>query len=163
MARKQQKKVSNSLGLSKIAQYASMVNKAIEDAEDDLEIELRNPDVALARRSVHGECAFARACKRQDPRVLRAIFFRTTAYVELGEKLCRSRTGRPPGGPKVAAYISTRARRTRRTSADPRTGGPIGPGGPGRKPRSPGRLGVAPSRLRIAPCSAIPEPQIHRP
>ena len=59
-----------------------------EDAKSDLEIELKQGDIAKSKVGNSRECAFARACKRAKVADA-AYFFRSTAWLEKGGKLTR--------------------------------------------------------------------------
>ncbi len=60
-----------------------------EDARSNLVLEVLPDDVKRAKVKNAKCCAFARACKRQMPKVKAAYFFRSTAWLEYEDKMVR--------------------------------------------------------------------------
>lgn len=65
-------------------------NLKIVDAKRDLIVEVKNCDTKAARKAPQ-HCAFAQACKRQEKNIGAAVFLRSMAYIQRGDKLVRYR------------------------------------------------------------------------
>lgn len=72
-----------------VTKRANELDLKVVDAAKDLTLEVVAEDVTSAKRKNAKCCAFARAAKRQMPKVKAAYFFRTTAYLEYEDKMVR--------------------------------------------------------------------------
>lgn len=78
-----------SIAMNKIARQRGI---PIVDATEDMVLEVRPADIKKGAAKTPEGCAFARACKRQNKgQVVGAHFYRTTAWVELPDKIVRYR------------------------------------------------------------------------
>lgn len=75
--------------MSFIHKLAKEKNLKIVDAEEPLTLDVKGLDIARARQKNAKCCAYARACKRAVPLVEEAYFFRSTAYLQYGDRLVR--------------------------------------------------------------------------
>jgi hypothetical protein len=76
------------MGGSAITRYARANGLKIKDAKTPLDISVNKADLRGARKKDPANCAFAKACKRQED-VDEVFFFGTTAYTKKGKTLTR--------------------------------------------------------------------------
>ena len=74
---------------SYITKHAKENGLRVVDATSDAEIYVLAADIKGATQKNSKCCAFARAAKRQDPKVKRAYFFRSVAWLEYDDKIVR--------------------------------------------------------------------------
>lgn len=74
-----------------ITKRAEELKLPIVDADEPALVELTDQDVARAQTKNSRACGFVRACERQMPNVRAAFFFRSTAFLELDDKIVRYR------------------------------------------------------------------------
>ena len=69
-----------------ITRYATRNSLKMVDARVGLQVELRAEDIRKGRRKNPTCCAFSLACRREDPTIRAAYFFKTTAWLEYAGK-----------------------------------------------------------------------------
>jgi hypothetical protein len=72
-----------------IAQRAADLGKTMIDAGKPLDITITDGDVRNGKASSPSHCAIARAVRRQRPDVENVFVFRSTVWIEEGERLIR--------------------------------------------------------------------------
>src|SRR5262245_20191935 len=73
---------------SQITRIAKTLGLKMMDARGNLPLTVRDGDILLASEGDPGNCAYARACKREHG-VVAAYFFRTAAWLQYRDRMVR--------------------------------------------------------------------------